>query len=73
MNTHKNAPLTPAGRERMVRAVVDDGKSKAAVARAFRTTAKTVGKWVGRFGEHGVHDFAFLMRLVRCLISVRTC
>ncbi len=54
MNTHKNAPLTPAGRERMVRAVVDDGKSKAAVARAFRTTAKTVGKWVGRFREHGV-------------------
>ncbi len=54
MNTHKNAPLTPAGRERMVRAVVDDGKSKAAVARAFRTTAKTVGKWVERFREHGV-------------------
>ncbi len=54
MNTHKNAPLTPEGRERMVRAVVDDGKSKAAVARAFRTTAKTVGKWVGRFREHGV-------------------
>jgi hypothetical protein len=31
MNTHKNAPLTPEGRERMVRAVVDDGKPKAAV------------------------------------------
>ena len=54
MNTHKNAPLTPEGRERMVRAVVDDGKPMAAVARAFRTTAKTVGKWVGRFREHGV-------------------
>ncbi len=54
MNTHKNAPLTPEGRERMVRAVVDDRKPKAAVARAFRTTAKTVGKWVGRFREHGV-------------------
>ena len=54
MNTHKNAPLTPEGRERMVRAVVDDGKSMAAAARAFRTSAKTVGKWVGRFREHGV-------------------
>ncbi|MCH9806499.1 MAG: helix-turn-helix domain-containing protein, partial [Alphaproteobacteria bacterium] len=54
MNVHKNAPLTPDGRERMVRAVVDDGKPKAVVARAFHTTAKTVGKWVGRFREHGV-------------------
>ena len=25
MDTHKNAPLTPKGREAMVRAVVDDG------------------------------------------------
>ena len=38
MNTHDNACLTPKGREDMVRAVVDDGLSKAAAARQFNTT-----------------------------------
>jgi hypothetical protein len=42
MDTHQNAPLTPRGREMMVRAVVDRGLSKAAVARQFNTTPKTV-------------------------------
>src|SRR5262245_21864520 len=38
MDTHKNAPLTPKGRELMVRAVVDGGLTKAAAARQFHTT-----------------------------------
>ena len=38
----------------MVRAVVDGGLSQAAVARLYRTTAKTVGKWVERFCREGV-------------------
>ena len=54
MDTHKNAPLTPKGRELMVRAVLDDGLSKVVAARQFHTTAKTVGKWVKRFQEEGV-------------------
>jgi transposase InsO family protein len=54
MDTHKNARLTPKGREGMVRAVVDCGLSKAAVARKFNTTAKTVAKWVERFRMLGV-------------------
>src|SRR5579863_696184 len=54
MDTHKNAPLTPKGREMMVRAVVDCGLSKAAAARQFNTTAKTVAKWVERFRAEGV-------------------
>ena len=54
MNTHKNARLTPKGREAMVRAVVDQGQSKAEAARQFNTTPKTVAKWVGRFRQHGV-------------------
>lgn len=33
----------------MVRFVIDDGLSKAAAARQFNTTAKTVAKWVERF------------------------
>src|SRR5262249_39099570 len=54
MDTHKNARLTPKGREEMVRAVVDRGMSKAAAARRFNTTPKIVGKWVGRFSADGV-------------------
>ena len=54
MDTHKNAPLTPKGREMMVRAVVDEGLSKAAAAHQFHTTPKTVAKWVERFEAEGV-------------------
>ena len=58
MDTHKNARLTPKGREEMVRAVVDYGLTKAAAARQYNTTAKTVAKWVKRFREEGVGWFA---------------
>src|ERR1700684_1481877 len=54
MDTHKNAPLTPKGREAMVRSVIEGGLSKAAAARQFNTTAKTVAKWVGRFRAEDV-------------------
>jgi transposase InsO family protein len=54
MNTHDNARLTPKGREDLVRAVVDHGLSKAAAARQFNTTPKTVAKWVARFRAQGV-------------------
>jgi transposase InsO family protein len=54
MDTHKNARLTPKGREQMVRAVVDSGLSLASAARQFNTTPKTVAKWVKRFRSEGV-------------------
>jgi len=54
MNSHNNASLTPRGREEMVRAVVDDGLTRAAAARRFNTTPKTVAKWVKRFEAEGV-------------------
>jgi transposase len=54
MDTHKNARLTPKGREAMVRAVVDNGLSTEAVARQFNTTPKTVRKWAERFRTVGV-------------------
>jgi transposase InsO family protein len=54
MDTHKNAPLTPKGREAMVRSVIEGGLSKAAAARQFNTTPKTVAKWVERFRLEGV-------------------
>ena len=54
MDTHKNARLTPKGREDMVRAVVHGGLTKVAAARRFNSTRKTVAKWVGRFNAEGV-------------------
>src|SRR5438874_4481288 len=59
MNVHKNAPLSPKGREAMVRSVVEGGLSKADAAYQFNTTPKTVAKWVKRFraeGVEGLHD-----------------
>ena len=54
MDTHQNASLTPKGREAMARSVIEGGLSKAAAARQFNTTPKTVAKWVGRFRGEGV-------------------
>ena len=54
MDTHKNAPLTPKGREVMVRSVIEGGLTKAAAALQFNVTAKTVAKWVKRFRAEGV-------------------
>ena len=54
MNVHKNAPLTPKGREAMVRSVVEGGLSQADAAYQFNTTPKTVAKWVNRFRAEGV-------------------
>ena len=52
MDVHKNAPLTPAGREIMVCRVLA-GQTPKAVATAFGVCVKTVNKWVGRFLAEG--------------------
>ena len=67
MDTHKNARLTPKGREAMVRAVVDCGLNKSAAARQFNTTSKTVAKWVERFRAEGLDGL--LDRSSRPLLS----
>jgi transposase InsO family protein len=54
MDTHKNSPLTPRGREALVRSVTEGGLSSVAAARQFNTTPKTVAKWVERFRAEGV-------------------
>src|SRR5262245_64810232 len=54
MDSHKNARLTPKGREEMVCAVVDGGLTEAAAARRLNTSPKTVAKWVKRFRAEGV-------------------
>ncbi len=52
MDIHKNAPLTPAGREIMVCRVMA-GQTPKAVATAFGVCVKTVHKWVARFQAEG--------------------
>jgi transposase len=54
MDTHKNARLTPKHPRRDGARVVDGGLSKAAAARKYNTTPKTVAKWVGRFRADGL-------------------
>lgn len=54
MNIHKNARLTPKGREVMVRDVTERGMTQAEAARRHHTTPKTVAKWVRRFRAHGL-------------------
>jgi transposase InsO family protein len=56
---HPNAPLTPAGRRRMVDCVVAAGWSVTVTAERFQVDAKTVRKWRDRFlaeGELGLQD-----------------
>lgn len=54
MDTHKNAPLTPKGREAMVRSVIEGGLTQAAAALQFNVSAKTMAKWVKRFRAEGI-------------------
>jgi len=51
---HPNAVLTPEGRRRMVRLVVDRGWSVEATAERFQVDATTVRKWRRRFLEEGL-------------------
>jgi transposase-like protein len=53
MNVHKNARLTPRGRERVVRQV-DSGQTPEAVAEAAGVCPRTVRKWVDRYRNEGL-------------------
>ena len=53
MNVHKNARLTPRGRERIVRQV-DSGQTPQAVAEAAGVCPRTVRKWVDRYRREGL-------------------
>lgn len=58
MNVHKNARLTPHGRERIVR-LVESGQTPKAVGEAAGVCPRTVRKWVERYrreGPAGLHD-----------------
>ena len=53
MNMHKNARLTPRGRERIVRQVAS-GQTPEAVAEAVGVCPRTVRKWVDRHHREGL-------------------
>jgi len=53
MNIHKNARLTPLGRERIVKEVLS-GQTPEAAARAAGVCPRTVRKWVARFKAEGI-------------------
>ena len=58
MDIHKNARFSFRSRELLVKFVFEGGTRKAAAA-AFRVSAKTVAKWLRRYGAEGVaglHD-----------------
>ena len=52
MNIHKNARLTPVGRERLARAVLS-GQTPEAAARAAGVCPRTARKWVARLKAEG--------------------
>lgn len=54
MNTHKNAKLTPAGREELVRRVLEEKQRVRDVSEAMGVTPKVVYKWVKRYKTGGV-------------------
>jgi transposase len=57
--SHANATLTPTGRLRLARLVVDQGWTYARAAERFSVGVGTARKWVGRyraFGAAGMVD-----------------
>src|SRR3954465_2430134 len=53
MNIHKNARLTPIGRERFVR-LIESGQTPKAVGKAAGVCPRTVRKWVDRHRREGL-------------------
>lgn len=54
MNVHKNARLTPHGRELLVRRVLDEGLRPAEAAQAAGVSLRTAHKWLARFRQEGL-------------------
>jgi transposase len=57
--SHANALLTPKGRLRLARCVVEDGWSLDRAAERFQVSVTTAARWAGRYrtqGEDGMED-----------------
>jgi transposase InsO family protein len=53
MDVHKNARLTPAGREAMARRAVEGGQTAKALSEAVGVCPRTVRKWIKRYQAEG--------------------
>ncbi|CAM5424339.1 IS481 family transposase IS1652 [Streptomyces tendae] len=51
--SHRNAPLTPTGRLRLARCVVDDHWPLRRAAERFQVSHTTAARWAGRYRLHG--------------------
>ena len=57
--SHRNAPLTPTGRLRLARCVVEDRWPVRRAAERFQVSHTTAARWASRYrshGEAGMHD-----------------
>lgn len=74
MNVHKNARLTPLGRERLVKQVLERVLTPAAAAAAAGVSLRTVYKLLARFKKEGVaglRDRASRPKRLRCALSAK--
>ena len=74
MNVHKNARLTPFGRERLVKQVLERVLTPAAAAAAAGVSMRTIYKWLSRFrneGIGGLHDRRSRPKRLRCALSAK--
>lgn len=74
MNVHKNARLTPLGRERLVKQVLERVLTPAAASAAAGVSLRTLYKWLSRFrkeGASGLRDRRSRPRRLRCALSVQ--
>jgi transposase InsO family protein len=75
MKLHANAALSLNGRRRMVRAVVEQGRTIAEAAEAAGVSGRTCSKWVGRYradGDLGLLDRSSAPRRVHNRTDERT-
>lgn len=74
MNVHKNARLTPFGRERLVKQVLERVLTPAAASAAAGVSLRTIYKWLSRFrneGSAGLRDRRSRPKRLRCALSRR--
>ncbi len=56
--SHRNAPLSPTGRLRLARCVVEDGWPLRRAAERFQVAPTTAKRWADRYREHGAAGMA---------------
>jgi transposase InsO family protein len=76
MNVHKNARLTPFGRERLVKQVLERVLTPAAASAAAGVSLRTIYKWLSRYrkeGAAGLGDRRSRPKRLRCALSAKQC